>query len=147
MEAKRSNRKNVPTTAICLQCGIKFQKATALNDLCSAKCKRAHANQLRDVKPKIGRPVKIKTEKPVKEKPIVQSLNKHQKKNEKDAALNMLELNRNAPAHDREVLKKKKIVSPDLKDMKFHHHDKRMKITYYFITEEKYNNYLINNPQ
>jgi hypothetical protein len=103
-------------------------------------------------KVKAVKPIKVKAIKPVKEKPIkqvvhIQSLNKKTKGNEKDAALNMLELNRNAPRHDKEIINKKNIVSPKLSDMGYHVHDKKMKITYYFRTEQKYLNHLKNNPQ
>lgn len=150
-------------TTTCIVCGNDFTKEDG-KKICSSECRiqssknyrknyydRSKASKpvkvtaVKPVKVKAVKPIKVKSIKPAKEKPIpqvIQSLNKRQKTNEKDAALNMLELNRNAPLHDREVIKKKNIVSPDLSEMEYTIHDKRMRCTYYFRTKEKYNNYL-----
>jgi len=135
-----NNKLKGATTAHCLQCGSEFKKTTALNDFCSLKCKRARANQLRSPK------VRVQKVKPIKQvKPQKTVLNQRNPKNESVAIAAMIELNRNAPVNDREVIQKKNIVSPDLSKIEFKIYDKQFRIMRYFTTEEKYRNYLKNN--
>lgn len=215
--AIRNKKTRGTTTAKCLQCGKEFTKKTALNELCSYRCKRDRRNELRGpyisvkamkeklqpittclvcgkefesdfgkkmcssecriqagknyrkqyyTRLKASKPVKVKTEKPLKikaEKSVKERtlrtlktlkkvkpamkvekavLNERRTKSEAVLIENMIELNRNAPVHDREIIQKKKIVSPKLSEMGYKIHDKRLKITYYFKTKEKYLNYL-----
>ena len=51
-------------------------------------------------------------------------------------------LNTNAPRHDREVIEKKGIESPDLSQMKYKVYDPKLRITRYFPTKERYEKFL-----
>lgn len=125
----------------CAWCNTNFEsqrKVKYCSDNCRNEFKRKHQAEYNAAHKK---PPKVKLLKKLK-KVVPQKLNKRNPKAEKDAALNMLELNRNAPKHDGEIIKAKQIASPDLSKMEFRIYDKRLKQTFFFRTEERYLNYL-----
>lgn len=135
-------------TLTCTVCGSTFTSSRK-QACCSEECRKmVRSRNSREYNRKRAllsnklppKPHKIKQPKPEK---IV--LNRRNPKAEKDAVYAMLELNRNAPKHDREAIEKKNIVSPDLASIEFRHYDKRLRITRFFNTKEKYLNYLKNN--
>lgn len=135
-----------PVKCTCAQCGQEFESSRKKR-YCSRECqlevKRIKAEVYNRTKAKLRppKPLKIKAPKPIPE-PAPQRKPKRNQKAEREAALNMLELNRNAPAHDGEIIKAKNIVSPDLSKMEYRIYDPKMKQTFFFRTEAKYLNYL-----
>lgn len=113
---------------ICVECEKPFETNTKAI-CCSKKCKlarkqRQNASYLTDQR---------KTD-PIK--------SKRNLKPEKQLVESMPELNRAAPKHDGELLKSRRIHSPNIRKMPFYFQDKKMKATYYFANEQKYNNFL-----
>lgn len=135
-----------PVKCICVQCGQEFEssrKKKYCSHECNLEVKRLKGQEYNRTKAKLRppKPVSIKVLKPLPE-PQPQRKTKRKLKSEREAVLNMIELNRNAPAHDGEIIKAKKIESPDLSKMEYRFYDKRMKQTFFFRNEEKYLNYL-----
>lgn len=120
-------------TITCRFCSKVFEGKARLK-YCSDEC-RAEVKKISNT---AHRPPKYKNKSTHSAKPI----NKKNPKAEKDAVYAMLELNRNAPKHDREVITERKIESPDLSAMKFRVPDPKLRIIRFFETEEKYNQYL-----
>lgn len=141
------NRK--PVVCTCALCQKQFESPRRVK-YCSAECRREVKITLQR---KYYKATAAKTtasaykprKKAIKnpdQPPVHRQLNKRAPKSERDAALNMLELNRNAPAHDREQIEAREIVSPDLSQMEYRFYDPKLRITRFFKTEEKYLNYL-----
>lgn len=129
-------RKKEPVIATCAQCGHQFQKNRG-QKFCSDACRTISKNASRE-KYKLNHPAKPKND----QQPLFRPLRKRDRKAEKELLDILPTLNANAPKHDREVLTRKSIESPDHNQMPFIYTDKKLRITYYFSTEEKYNKHL-----
>ena len=150
LECMRVFRENKPHDSNCANCGKKYHKrhkALYCSDQCRKEMSLKKAIEYNNSRKKPVVDLAPEIQFANETKPVVERLNKNKPKAESVLVQNMIELNRNAPVHDRDILKKKNIVSPNLAEMEFTFHDKAMRCTYYFKTEEKYINFLNNNPQ
>lgn len=119
--------------ANCAHCGNHFEKHHATK-FCSDRCRNAARNASKEkYRRSIPRTDRI---------PRETKLRKRDRKAERELLETLPELNRNAPKNDREILAQKRIESPDHNQMQFRHYDKKLRITYYFSTEEKLNKHL-----
>jgi len=119
----------------CRHCGIEIMagsKVKYCSDACRLEVKRIGSRKLRQK-------AKAKTEPAIH---YTRKLNKRKPKAEKDLAYAMLELNRAAPKNDREIIDLKNIESPDLSKIEFKAYDKRLRITRFFRSEDRYNEFL-----
>ena len=148
---KEEEKKPGFTCACCHQEFENIRKVKYCSAACRAEIHRQKAAARYQAKPQ--KQVKEKAEKTslsklmpervaVEDRSASKGKAKRNPKLEREAALNMIELNRNAPLHDRDIIREKQIVSPDLSTMPFRIYDKRLKQTFFFRTEEKYLNYL-----
>ena len=114
----------------CINCKKHFEPNHSAEKYCSGDC-RKEANRIANVQYRIG-----KSSKKLKRS----STNDRRKEtvNPEDMPV----LNRVNNRNDRDKLKREKIVSPDHTQMQFKHYDKKLRITRYFRTQEKYNKFL-----
>lgn len=113
---------------VCLECYADFDSkngAICCSDECRHKRKqRQNASYLTDQR----------TTDPIRKKRNLKS--------EKDLVDSMPILNAAAPRHDGDLLKLRRIKSPNIQKMPFKIHVPEKRATYYFTNEQKYNNFL-----
>ena len=122
---------NITYTKTCAECGAQFQTTRKRTVTCSEACtkKRGYHKTYESFKRRKQKQKPVKTSsgdrRGVETVPVDQ----------------MFELNRNAPKHDREIIERKGIESPDVSKM-LKYYDEKLRITRFFPTQERYDRFI-----
>ena len=127
-------------TKVCPACGESFEASLSLKKFCTSEC----ANKYHAAKRKEARHARGLVS---KRGPYRKSSTKDRKRVENVPVDEMLILNKNPAKSDKDKLKRKNISSPDHAQMPFKVHDPKLRITRYFKTKDKYDNFLNKNHE
>ncbi|WP_372772163.1 HNH endonuclease signature motif containing protein [Mangrovibacterium sp.] len=127
-------QRSITYTKTCAECGTQFQTTRKRTVTCSEACtkKRSYHKTYESFK---------RQKQKQKQKPVKTSSG-DRRGVETVPVDQMFELNRNAPKHDREIIERKGIESPDLSQMEYKVYDPALRITRYFRSKERYEKFL-----
>ena len=128
-------------TTICSECGVSFTTTESRKVTCSDECSRLRKNkQFRSYYKQNPERYKSASKRQTYAKRKTSSGDKRGVENV--PVEKMFELNRNAPKHDREIIQRKGIKSPDVSKMEYKVYDPKLRKTTYFRSKERYEEFL-----